>query len=167
MSTSRTLLDFASQDAVPAWEVVNDGVMGGVSSGAFGVGPDGTAVFAGRLRAENNGGFASVRFPLGPGAARGAVAFTLRVRGDGTRYRLTARMGHALDTPLYQHAFDTTPGAWETLRLPADGFVPTFRGQVLRGEPVLDPARVCWVGLLVADGQFGPFRLEVAWVGVG
>ena len=43
-------------------------------------------------------------------------------------------------------------------------FVPTFRGRVLSGEPLLDPAKVTSVGFLISDKQAGPFQLEVAWI---
>ena len=42
------------------WQSINDGVMGGVSSGTMTVSPNGL-VLEGELSLENNGGFASVR----------------------------------------------------------------------------------------------------------
>ena len=66
--------------------------------------------------------------------------------------------------PIYQCAFTTKNGAWEEHRLAFKDFVPTFRGRVLMDAPALDPARVVSVGLLIADKQAGPFRLELAWI---
>ena len=48
-------------DAVSDWFVVNDGVMGGVSSNRIRPASDDAAIFEGHLSLENNGGFASVR----------------------------------------------------------------------------------------------------------
>ena len=42
------------------WRSINDGVMGGLSSGGMRL-EDGIAVFSGTLSLENNGGFSSVR----------------------------------------------------------------------------------------------------------
>ena len=56
---SLVLVDFASS-ASADWFVVNDGVMGGVSSSTMEV-IDGLGVFAGVLSLDNNGGFATNR----------------------------------------------------------------------------------------------------------
>ncbi|MCU0952883.1 MAG: CIA30 family protein, partial [Burkholderiaceae bacterium] len=51
-------VDFATDGA--RWQVVNDGVMGGVSSSRITAGADGVQ-FSGEVRTEFNGGFASAR----------------------------------------------------------------------------------------------------------
>jgi len=161
-ASARTLFDFASPTNAPVWQVVNDDVMGGVSSSRFSV-TNGVAVFRGELSLENNGGFASVRSLLSRHDLAGCDAFLIRVRGDGRRYKFTARTDPRFDSPIYQASFPTKPGEWEELRLPMNDFVPTFRGRLLSGQP-LDPAKVTSVGFLISDQQAGPFQLEVAWI---
>jgi len=162
--TNKTLFDFKAVTHSPTWEVVNDDVMGGVSTSQFEVLTNGGAVFSGTVRFENNGGFASVRSsPVGENLA-GLTAFVLRVRGDGRRYKFSVRTGTGFDTPLYQCSFTTKPGEWTEHRLPLKQFVPTFRGRVLSGEPPLDPAKVTSVGFLIAEKQAGVFRLEISWI---
>ena len=162
--TNKTLFDFKAVTHSPTWEVVNDDVMGGVSTSQFEVLTNGGAVFSGTVRFENNGGFASVRSsPVGENLA-GLTAFVLRVRGDGRRYKFSVRTGTGFDTPLYQCSLTTKPGEWTEHRLPLKQFVPTFRGRVLSGEPPLDPAKVTSVGFLISDKQAGPFRLEIDWI---
>jgi hypothetical protein len=163
MASERTLFDFSTVTNATAWQIVNDDVMGGVSSSRFSV-TNGMAVFRGELSFENNGGFASVRsLPARLDLANGD-AFVIRVRGDGHRYKFTARTDRTFDSPIYQASFPTKPGEWTELRLPMRDFVPTFRGRVLSGEPLLDPAKVTSVGFLISDNQAGPFQLEVAWI---
>jgi monofunctional biosynthetic peptidoglycan transglycosylase len=159
----KTLFDFTTATNVPSWQVVNDDVMGGVSSSRFSV-TNGVAVLRGELSLENNGGFASVRSLPSRHDLAGCDAFLIRVRGDGHRYKFTARTERVFDSPIYQASFPTKPGEWAELRLPMKDFVPTFRGRVLSGEPPLDPAKVTSVGFLISDKQAGPFRLEVAWI---
>ena len=162
--TNKSLFDFKAVTHSPTWEVVNDDVMGGVSTSQFEVLTNGGAVFSGTVRFENNGGFASVRSsPVGENLA-GLTAFVLRVRGDGRRYKFSVRTGTGFDTPLYQCSLTTKPGEWTEHRLPLKQFVPTFRGRVLSGEPPLDPAKVTSVGFLISDKQAGPFRLEIDWI---
>jgi hypothetical protein len=161
--SAKTLFDFASPTTAPAWRVVNDDVMGGVSAGAFRV-SNGVAVFTGVVSLENNGGFASVRsLPAHPDLA-GCDAFVIRVRGDGRRYKFTVRSDRRFDGPIYQASFPTKQGEWEELHLPMKDFVPTFHGRLLSGEPPLNPAKVASVGFLISDKQAGPFQLAVTWI---
>ena len=56
------LFDFSENSESNRWQVVNDGVMGGLSQATFKVGENGTALFTGRVSLENNGGFSSLRY---------------------------------------------------------------------------------------------------------
>ena len=163
-ATNKTLCDFQAATHSPAWEVVNDDVMGGVSTSQFQVLTNCCAVFSGTVRLENNGGFASVRSAPVRENLTGLAAFVLRVRGDGRRYKFSVRTGAGFDTPLYQCSFTTKPGEWEEHRLTFSDFVPTFRGRMLTDVPPLNPAKVNSVGFLVSDKQAGPFRLEIGWI---
>jgi len=156
---SLVLVDF-SRSAADAWFVVNDGVMGGLSSSDMVVTADGTGLFAGRLSLENNGGFASVRTAVRSDltAFRGLV---LQVRGDGRTYEVRLRTEDRFDGIAYRAEFDTEPGEWMTVVLPFDRFVPTFRGYVPRDAPPLDPSAIGQLGLLLGDKREGAFRLEV------
>jgi hypothetical protein len=157
------VFDFQTTTNAEAWQIVNDDVMGGVSQSRFRL-ANGVAVFRGEVSLENNGGFASVRSLPARHDLAGCDAFVIRVRGDGRRYKFTARTTLNFDSTIYQTVFATKKGEWEEHRLPLKQFVPTFRGRVLSGEPPLDPAKVTSVGFLLSDKQAGPFQLEVAWI---
>ena len=163
-ATPKTLFDFQAATNAPAWEVVNDDVMGGVSTSQFKRLTNGCAVFSGTVLLENNGGFASVRSASVPENLTGFTAFVLRVRGDGRRYKIMVRTGADFVSPLYQCSFTTKPDEWEEHRLAFGDFVPTFRGRVLTDVPPLNPANVSALGFLIADQQAGPFRLEISWI---
>ncbi len=161
LAAEKTLFDFQTTTNTAAWQIVNDDVMGGVSTSRFEL-TNGLAVFRGEVSLENNGGFASARALPARHDLTGCDAFVLRVRGDGRRYKFTARTESGFDAPLYQCAFTTQRGKWEGHRLAFKDFVPTLRGRVLSGEPPLDPAKITSVGFLISDKQAGPFRIEVA-----
>lgn len=150
--------------AAATWQVVNDDVMGGISTSQVHVATNGTMTFAGTVSLENNGGFASVRTVPARHNLAGCDAFVVRVRGDGQRYKFTVRTERSFDSAIYQAAFKTKAGEWQEHRLAFEDFVPTFRGRVLSGEPPLDPAKISSVGFLISEKQTGPFRLAVAWV---
>ena len=163
-ASERTLFDFQAPTNSPAWQIVNDDVMGGVSTSRFQILTNGGAVFSGVVSLENNGGFASVRSSPTRHDLTGCGCFVIRLRGDGHRYKFTARMETGFDAPLYQCAFETKRGEWEEHRLAFKDFVPTFRGRILTDVPPLNPAKVASVGLLIADKQDGAFRLEMSWI---
>jgi hypothetical protein len=145
------------------WQIVNDDVMGGVSTSTFQV-TNQVATFRGTVSLENNGGFASVRtMPANLNLAE-ATEFILRVRGDGQQYKFTARMNSNFDGALYQSSFATRQGEWQEIRLPFDKFSPTFRGRQLSSEPPLAASKITSIGVLIADQQVGSFQLEIVWI---
>jgi hypothetical protein len=159
------LYAFDGEGAITDWGVINDVVMGGRSRSRVEDTGEGTAVFAGHVSLENNGGFASARTRPGQWNLETYTGIRLRVRGDGKRYKLNLRADPASAGILYRAAFDTRPGTWMTVDLPFAGFVPSFRGRVVPDAPPFDPSRVAAIGLLISDRQAGPFRLEIDWIG--
>jgi hypothetical protein len=156
-----TLLDFDDEADAALWRPVDDAVMGGISSSTFERAEPGVARFRGNVSLENFGGFASVRTPPRDWGTAGAMAFLLRVRGDGKTYKFTVRTSDGFDGIQYQARFVAPAGAWTDVRLPVETFVPTFRGRRVPFVPSLDPAKVRALGLMISDKQAGPFALLV------
>lgn len=156
----KTLFDFRQASAAEGWRGINDTVMGGVSRGSM-TAATGTAIFAGVLSLENNGGFASVRSEPADFQLAGATGLELRLRGDGKRYKLCVRQDANFDGVLYQSTFDTHAGKWTNVRVRLGDMVATYHGRVLKKEPAVDPKRIKTVGLMIADRQPGDFRLEI------
>jgi hypothetical protein len=55
-ASDKTLFDFATGTNAPVWQILNDHVMGGVSTSSFNVN-NALAAFRGEVSLENNGGF--------------------------------------------------------------------------------------------------------------
>jgi monofunctional biosynthetic peptidoglycan transglycosylase len=163
-ASEKLLFDFQATTNSPTWQVVNDDVMGGVSTSQFQRLTNIGAVFSGVVSMENNGGFASVRSSPVRENLNGTDAFVFRVRGDGRRYKFTVRTGSGFNAPNYQADLMTKRGEWEELRLALKDFVPMFRGRVLIDVPPLNLAKVTSLGFLISDKQEGSFKLEVAWI---
>ena len=162
----RTLMNFDDSPQEARWVAVNDGVMGGRSSG----GPtlvDGRLEFSGTLSLANNGGFSSVRSVGRDFDLSDASHVVLRVRGDGRRYqlRLATDARYRGMSISYGGEFETTAGEWTEVRLPLAALTPTVRGSTLPGPP-LDPSQVREIGLLIGDKREGPFTLLVDWIAV-
>lgn len=164
MADEKMLYDFSDAEAAVGWTAINDVVMGGVSSSAMETTEENTVLFAGQVSLENNGGFASVRAAIGPRDLSASEGLRIRARGDGRTYRLRLHNNAGMDGIAYQASFDTRSGEWQTVSLPFAAFQPTFRGRVPLNAPPLDTRQIEQVGLMIADGQAGPFTLEVDWV---
>lgn len=150
------MLDFSSADVVRTFQVINDGVMGGMSRSRLSL-ESGSMSFEGEVSLENNGGFASCRGPVRFPAA--ATALLLTVRGDGRRYKLTLKLDDRARTPQYQAALVASQ-EWKTLRFQPADFHASFRGRAV-AAPTLRFEDVRYMGLLISDKQSGPFKIEL------
>ena len=155
-----TLFDFGDADGA-VWAVENDGVMGGHSQGFVDV-ADGTLTFTGRLVTQD-GGFTSVRAERGVDLSD-ADGIELRVRGGGRTFRLDVDDGtrHRGREVNRQGPFPTTD-SWETVRVAFSELEATAHGEPVEVAP-LDRSAIQSIGVYIADGVDGPFRLEVDWV---
>lgn len=150
------LLDLSRSEVVQTFRVINDVVMGGVSSSRLSS-TDGAMVFEGEVSLENNGGFASFRGPVRFPAESAALLLT--VRGDGKHYKLTLKLDDSTSTAQYQAVF-VAPRKWETLRFKPADFAASFRGRAVVA-PSLRLVDVQYVGLLISDKQSGAFKIEL------
>lgn len=156
-------MTFETQQPEARWRAINDGVMGGRSSG----GPsfeDGRMVFSGEIN-TNGGGFSSVRAPLQTGVLSDADGIKLRVKSDGRAYKITlrtnARMGWR--EVSFQGEIPKTPiGEWAEVMVPFDALEASVFGRPVRAW--FDRETVQTVGIILADGVDGPFSLEVEWI---
>ena len=159
------LFDFDTERAIDDWMPVNDVVMGGVSTGRLEATGNGSVAFTGLVSLENSGGFASVRSRPGEHDLHGYSGLELSIRGDGRRYKINLKTDLQTDGILYRAVFETREDEWQTLRLPFEEFLPSFRGRIAREAPPLDLSCVASLGLMISDRQNGPFRLEIAGIG--
>ena len=156
----RVLFDFDKPDAIRVWRPVNDGVMGGRSSGKVKVNQYKNLEFYGNLSLENNGGFASVRASDDGLSMQSGDTVVLRVRGDGRTYNFNVYTQRNMGGYSYRQSFATVNGKWVDVELPVDKFVATWRGRSFRNE-ALNPSAIAGLGILLGDKKPGGFKLEV------
>lgn len=157
------LSGFDAQGPELPWRIVNDNVMGGRSDGDFEV-RDNVLVFSGRTNTDG-GGFSSIRAEPVTLNLEAFDGIRVRLKGDGRRYtwRLASTRRWRGIGVGYWAEFDTVAGEWITVDLPFTAFVPQVRGRRLQG-PGIDKASVAGMGLMIYDGQDGPFTLELEGV---
>jgi monofunctional biosynthetic peptidoglycan transglycosylase len=164
MSNEVVLFNFDDNTAVSAWIVVNDTVMGGVSSSRMETSEDGTAVFVGNVSLKNRGGFASVRGPRIIQSLGKFEGISIRVKGDGKRYNCGLRTDDSFDGVFHRAPFETKSGEWQLVKIPFTDFVPTYHGRRLPEDKRMKPEDIGSVSFLIADKQKGLFRLEIDWI---
>lgn len=143
------------------WFVVNDSVMGGRSEGGLAT-KDGSLVFEGTINTDG-GGFSSIRRQMTPGAMEGATAVRLTALGDSRSYRMIFKTAarHNGRPISYQAEIPSDDGS-EAVTL--DVSLSDMRTSVFGRDvpaPPFDASDVEELGIIIADGKDGPFRLEI------
>ena len=147
------------------WQIVNDGVMGGLSQGKVEISDEGIMKFSGTLSLENNGGFSLVEsgeLDLNLSNDQGML---LLVKGDGREYQIRVESDAVFrGMPVsFSGTFPTKAGEWQQVKVPFLEFKGGWRGRDLPDEK-LNPAAIGRIGLLLGDKKQGPFALEVDWI---
>lgn len=132
------------------FEVITDGVMGGVSSGSARVEEvDGSRALrmTGKVRLENNGGFVQIATDLKLDAS-GHTRIRLEVWGNGQTYGVHLRTADVVRPwQSYRASFEAKP-EWATVELPFTEFTPH------RLEAPFDPSRLRRLGLIAIGRAF-------------
>jgi hypothetical protein len=140
------------------WQIVNDGVMGGLSTSELSLTKEGHGLFRGHVTTENNGGFASVMLSTFIELNNNEKTITIRIKGDGKKYQLRLKS----TKQQYQSYIKTfkTNGEWQTLTFPLNEFEPGFRGRAL-DLPNFNFDKIEEVRFLIANKKEQDFELII------
>ena len=153
-----TVFDFNSNADISSWQIVNDDVMGEISTSSFGLNSDENGVFKGNVSTDNYGGFASVRYTFKPINVRKMNSLKVRIKGDGKEYQF--RIKHnASDYYSYIKSFSTS-GKWQTIELKLGDFYPGFRGRKL-DLPNFNKNAIEQISILIANKKSESFEIEI------
>ncbi len=123
------LLNASNMKTENQWRIVNDGVMGGLSSSNVTVNDDNKIVFKGNVSLENNGGFASLRSPVKNYNFEKFSGIELRMKGDGKRYSISMKETSYFTGYFYTTSFDTKNDEWMVIKIPFDEFKLYYYGK--------------------------------------
>ena len=156
--TPAVLFNSADAATLANWNVVDDGVMGGLSQGSLTLNHAGYLQYSGTVRLENNGGFSSVRLRFEPKNVTGYSAVVLHIKGDGKQYQFRIK-SESSDRFSYISVFKTS-GDREIIKLDLDSFYPGFRGSKL-DQPNYPGSVMEEIGILIGNKQKQRFSLEI------
>ena len=154
---------FTTQTNIKEWRVVNDGVMGGISTSSLMLTDAGHGQYSGHVSLENNGGFASIQLNTTIKLPEEKQFVVLRVKGDGKNYEFRLK-GEISQSESYVHPFATS-GEWENIKLRISEFYPQFRGRKLN-SPNFNFDRIEQLCFLIANKQEEDFKLLIDWIGL-
>jgi NADH dehydrogenase [ubiquinone] 1 alpha subcomplex assembly factor 1 len=152
------VFDFHKDADIRQWNIVDDGVMGGLSAGRFRINEAGHGVFTGTVSLENNGGFSSLRYFFNPIETSNHSKFIIRLKGDGKNYQFRVK---SQPSEYYSYICTfTTTGDWQTVEIPFGMLYPSFRGQTLNLPNY--PGNVLGeIGFLIGNKKAERFQLEI------
>ena len=146
------------------WRVVNDSVMGGVSTSQIVDHDVQGVVFRGDLSLENNGGFTSTRLEIVGEDWSEFDAVKVVLNGDGRDYLLTVRTrDRRMRRIYYRYPVSTVAGQSISIVAPFEEFKAFAFGTPVPEAPSLRTqlTRLGSVGIMLADKNPGPFSLHV------
>ena len=155
---SMTIFNFNKTSNIKDWQVVDDVVMGGISSGMFSINKKGNGVFTGNISLENNGGFSSVRSRFKEISTKINSKIVLRIKGDGKNYQFRVKEKSS-DSHSYITTFQTSK-EWETINIPLSELFPSYRGRKI-DLPNFDKNGIAEIGFLIANKKTEKFNLEI------
>jgi len=161
-SQSIDLLNPEKNIGLDNWNIINDDVMGGISTSYLSVSDEKNLIFNGNLSLENNGGFASSRLGLKKNLLNGVKSFTIRIKGDGNSYKL--RLSQDNRRASYSANFESVNNRWIEINIPIEDFIATWRGYTYTDYPSIQTDRIISLGLQISDKQEGKFKLEIDYI---
>ena len=161
-SQSIDLLNPKKNIGLDNWNIVNDDVMGGISTSYLSVSDEKNLIFNGNLSLENNGGFASSRLGLKKNILKGVKSFVIRIKGDGNLYKL--RLSQDNRRASYSANFKSINDKWIDVGISIEDFTATWRGYTYNDYPSIDSERINSLGLQISDKQEGKFKLEIEYI---
>ena len=152
------LFDFNLNSNIDNWRVVDDSVMGGISSSKFFIDASGNGVFKGSISLENNGGFCSVQHYPKPVSLKEQKIFSIRLKGDGKKYQFRVKSERS-NYYSYIYEFQTTTD-WQTIEIPITKLYASFRGRTI-DIPNYDGASLEEIAFLVGNKKNENFQLLI------
>jgi hypothetical protein len=153
------IFQFTRQSDIFRWRIVNDRVMGGLSTSTLALNDRGHAVFSGNVSLENNGGFSSVHYDSGKIQIGDCKKIKIRLKGDGKKYQFRIKE-HLQDRHSYIATFETA-GEWQDIEISLEEMRPTYRGRKL-AIPNFSGDAIEGLAFLIGNKLAEEFKLEIS-----
>ncbi|MEN0051314.1 MAG: CIA30 family protein [Bacteroidota bacterium] len=157
-------IDFGKDGMGQDWQVINDGVMGGLSTGTINF-TDTSLVFKGSVSLENFGGFTAFKSPFQATNLSDYEYVSIRLKVKEQQFALTLETDQNFYQPYYKKVIATSSEEWETVRLKLSDFKEWRLGQATGKQlSKASAAEVLRIGLITNEKKAGDFEVEVDYL---
>lgn len=157
-------IDFGSKTGGESWEVVNDGVMGGLSEGQLFL-KENSILFKGTLSLENNGGFSTFRSPMGSYDLSRYSTVSIRYKCSERNFEMTLATSRYFFRTNYKYAFTKKYGEWDEVTFNLTDFSAYRMGNALNERiPATKLDDIIRIGFILSDKKQGAFELEIDYI---
>lgn len=163
MSQNIELLNVAIMKTSDQWRIVNDGVMGGLSSSKAIVNDD-KIIFSGNVSLENNGGFASLRSPVKNYDFSNFTGLEIKLKTDGKRYSISMKETSYFTGYFYTTNFETKANEWMTINLSFDQFKLYYFGRRINSNSQIPLDKIKEISFLIGEKQEGDFQALIDYI---
>jgi monofunctional biosynthetic peptidoglycan transglycosylase len=159
-------IDFGAEKDGRNWQIINDRVMGGISTGQAGL-DDNSLLFVGRLSFENNGGFASLRSNRMRLDLSNANFVEIKYRLNGINFAFMFEQYARFWQPYYSYPLPTTDGEWVTKIIPVESLLETRMSDYTGQYFDKDSSRPFFrIGFISDDKKEERFELEIDYISI-
>ncbi|KPQ15221.1 MAG: carbohydrate-binding protein [Algoriphagus marincola HL-49] len=159
------VFDFGEGKDFGRWSIINDGVMGGLSESKAELSSD-AILFSGTVSLKNNGGFVSLRSPLGNYDLSDFSFCEIRYKSDTDRkFELLIEKETPFYLPKYRKKFGEKSEDWQTLKIPLRDLEISRMGNTMAKG--IDPEEldgIKRIGFILADKQEGSFEIWIDYL---
>ncbi|GMQ27479.1 CIA30 family protein [Algoriphagus confluentis] len=159
------IFDFGEGKNFGRWTIINDGVMGGLSQSQARLTEDGV-LFSGTVSLKNNGGFVSLRGPLGRYDLSEFTFCEIRFKSDTDRkFELLIEKETPFHLPKYRKKFGAKGEDWQIFRFELKELEISRMGNLIAQG--IDPGELKElqrIGFILADKQEGSFTLQIDYL---
>ena len=156
--------NFGSTGNSQNWYAVNDGVMGGLSSGVLEE-TNNSIVFSGVVSLENNGGFASIRSTYDNYKLAKFNKVEVKYQSSGYDFAMTMEMHKRFYMPYFKFNLPDTGNKWKTVTIELADFEAFSLGKKLGYGLDKDSKNdIIRMGFISNEKNAGKYQIEIDYI---
>jgi hypothetical protein len=164
LNEDNILLNASIMQTENKWRIVNDGVMGGLSSSSAIVNDDNKIIFSGNVSLENNGGFASLRSPVKDYNFKKFSGIEIKIKGDGKLYSISMKETTYFNGYFYTSSFETKKDEWNVVQILFNEFKLYYYGKDSKSAKKIPLNNIKEISLLIGNKQEGSFNTAIDYI---
>ena len=165
ITTDPLVYDFGEGKIFGRWTIINDDVMGGLSDANARVNKN-SVFLNGYVSLKNNGGFVSLRGPVGKYDLSKYSLCEIRYKATNDRiFEVLLERETPFYLPKFRAKFASTKDDWETIIIPLKDFEISRMGNTVQeGIDVNELKIIQRIGFILSDKKEGDFTLEIDYL---